>query len=60
MDLLSAVMIVEGAEEVESEEIFLEAAQMLVDMGVAWQLQGSIGRLCQRLIDDGLIVDNRN
>jgi len=55
MDAYTAVMIVEGVETPESEEQFLEAAQVLVNTGLAWVLQGSFGRLCQSLIDQGLI-----
>lgn len=54
MDMLTAVMIVEGAEEADLERL-IEAAQKLVDNGLAWQLQGSIGRTCQALIEAGLI-----
>jgi hypothetical protein len=36
-----------------SNEEELEAWQYLIDTGLAWQLEGSIGRKAKRLIDDG-------
>ena len=54
MDTFTAIMILEGFEECD-EETYLEAAQLLVDTGLAWQLQGFFGRICARLIEDGVI-----
>jgi len=57
MDNFTATMIVEqdwdmaGVEP--SEEAFIEAAQHLIDTGLAWSLQGYFGRTCQHLIDEG-------
>ena len=59
MDTFTAVMILEGVEPAENEEQFLEAAQLLVDTGLAWNLQGFFGRLCQSLIDQGLITGGK-
>lgn len=55
MDTFTAVMIVEGNIEPETVEEYLEAAQTLVDTGLAWQLQGFFGRTCEELIKQGLI-----
>lgn len=57
MDNFAAAMIVEqqwdlaGVEP--SEEAFIEAAQHLIDTGLAWQLQGYFGRVCAQLIELG-------
>jgi len=50
-----AVSIAEGFcgyEPTEEEQI--EAWQHLVDTGLAWQLQGSFGRMASSLIDQGI------
>lgn len=54
MDILTATMICEGAEEAD-QETRLEAWQLLVDTGVVWQMQGSFGRMAHELINQGLI-----
>ena len=48
-------MIIEGNQDPETLEEYLEAAQVLVDTGLAWQLQGFFGRTCVELINQGLI-----
>jgi hypothetical protein len=57
MNTFEATMIVEGQWELagyeESEETYIKAAQILIDTGVAWTLQGFFGRACQALIDNG-------
>lgn len=57
MDNFTATMIVEGEWDLvdvePSEEKFLEAAQHLIDTGLAWQLQGAFGRCCAALIAAG-------
>lgn len=55
MDTYTAVMIIEGNQDPETLEEYLEAAQVLVDTGLAWQLQGFFGRTCAELINQGLI-----
>ena len=39
-----------------SQEAELAGLQSLVDSGMAWSLEGSVGRACMRAIEDGAIV----
>lgn len=55
-----AVMIAEGIANHEdiTEERYIEAWQLLIDTGLAWQLQGSFGRQAQSLIETGVCHAN--
>jgi len=53
-DLVSAIVRYEEGEMTDAE--VLDLYQYLVDTGLAWQLQGSYGRMAARLIADGLVT----
>ena len=55
MNIFDATMIAEGVDEVETEEEYLEAWQLLVNTGTCWQLQGWFGRTAMQLIEAGHI-----
>ena len=55
MDTYQAVGLAEGFIEADSEDQVLEAWQTLVDTGMAWQLQGWLGRTARHLIEEGYI-----
>jgi hypothetical protein len=54
MTTFEAAMILDGEWDLTgyepSEETFIEACQHLIDTGVAWQLQGRVGRTCRDMI----------
>lgn len=54
-----AVALAEGFED-GTEEERIEAWQHLVDTGLAWQLQGSFGRMARHLIDEGIITEGES
>ena len=56
MDNFNAIGIAEGFLEPESEEQVIEAWQHLVDTGLAWQMQGSFGRIATAMIEEGVIT----
>ena len=53
MDTFTATMIAEGVYQAESKEQFIEAWQLLIDTGMAYQLQGWFGRTANALIEQG-------
>ena len=53
MNLYTATMIAEGADQPEDEVQYLEAWQYLINTGACWQLQGWFGRTAKGLIDAG-------
>ena len=54
MDTITATMIIEGVEPEAYEGQIIDAWQLLIDTGLAWQLQGSYGRMASHLIEGGL------
>ena len=53
-DFVRAIQVLEGAFP-SSEEEQLDAWQLLIDSGIAWQLQGTYARHAERLIEAGLV-----
>ena len=53
MSVFDATMICEGVTPAD-EHTQLAAWQLLIDLGVVWQLQGAFGRMAHALIADGL------
>lgn len=51
-DMSSAIMAYE--DDMLNDDEVVELFQHLIDTGLAWQLQGSYGRMANRLIADGL------
>ena len=60
MTSYDAVMIAEGVTEPpgdtdeEKNAAYIAAWQMLIDTGLAWQLQGWFGRQAAQMIEEGL------
>jgi hypothetical protein len=61
MNIFDATMIAEGSydlagydEATITEEVIIEAWQMLIDTNTVWQLQGSFGRTAAHLIETGV------
>jgi hypothetical protein len=54
MDIYTATMIAEGAQEAETREEAIEAWQTLINTGLVWQLQGWFGRTAAGLIEEGI------
>ena len=52
---LEAIEIIEGMQEPESEEQYIQAWQHLVNTGTGWHLQGSYGRTAIQLIENEII-----
>ena len=57
MDNFRAVAVVEGFEEAENEEEYVEALQWLHDTGLGHQLQGFFGRTLRSAIENEIISE---
>lgn len=56
MNAYRAAMIADGVEDADYDE-HVEAWQFLHDTGLAYQLQGRIGRTARDLIEQGVITE---
>lgn len=54
MDIYTATMIAEGVDDTDIPTQ-IEAWQLLVDTGTAWELQGYFGRTAEAMIERGII-----
>lgn len=54
MNQFTAIGIAEGFIEADAEEQVIEAWQILIDTGLAWQLPGYFGRQAAALIEQGV------
>ena len=57
MNNYEAVGICEGFIECDDVEQVIEAWQHLIDTNLAWQLQGSFGRMAKSLIEQGICYE---
>ena len=53
MPTFDAIMIAEGVVQAESKEQYIQAWQVLIDTGMAYQLQGWFHRTADSLIENG-------
>lgn len=60
MSTFDAVMIAEGVIQADSQEEYIEAWQMLIDTGMAYQLQGWFHRTADSLIENGHCTKKTN
>ena len=56
MDTFEAILLIEGDEDVDNDEL-ISAWQSLIDTGMVWKLQGSYGRTAKHLIEIGLCTE---
>lgn len=54
-DLLDFILRYESGDPDLTEEEFIDGFQALVDSGLAWELQGSYGRMAVALIEEGVV-----
>ena len=55
MNAMQAVNIAIGLQDSDNDEQYNAAWQYLVDSGMAWTLEGAIGRQAASMIDQGII-----
>ena len=58
MDVFSAIITIEGLEDVDGEQDVIDAWQYLIDTGMVWSLQGYYGRTARALIEQGVCYVN--
>jgi hypothetical protein len=58
MDIYTAAMIVDGAQEPEEPDDYWTAWGVLIATGACWTFQGRIGRTANDYIEAGLFFDD--
>lgn len=54
MTHLESVLILEGTQEVETEDDYISAVQYIIDNGIHHHLQGSLQRRVEQMVNWGL------
>ena len=59
MSNVEAIDIAEGYRDAKDEAEYIAAWQQLIDTGLAWNLQGWVGRTAKYMIEQGYCRESR-